>query len=449
MSAKLRLLCLCILVAIFLTGCGEDVAPPQTQTVPATGVASGTIGGSDFEIVFADAGDPNAPYSGPFTLRGTNVNYDETLGALLADLTIRNDTDQSYPLPVTLTFTRLLPGGVTVLNPDNDEHGAGAVIEFHFTNRDVIWGPGEESVPRTVQFSVEPDVAVAFTARLGIGEAPQGGTIAGVVYMDVNRNGERDSSEDGVPRQKLTLVHTGLSPATVIQVWETTTNVEGYFEFNDLRAGSYTLTKDTPTGVENTTPSVMYVLLTERGGAVTDFLEAEFGCIIPHEFYWFRRGDFVRVKGIFGDIPFHIFATETAHTRCWPPFRDCEPADPDCPCFKYEAMLRGPVTRLPSDDRPVIEVMGVPVWIAPAGAPNVDYSIDPETLEVGDQVETELDYGFDGSLIARTLHEWTGEKSEVHGTVESSFMGHSEAPPEITVLGVRIFYPEPAPLSGK
>jgi hypothetical protein len=108
-------------------------------------------------------------------------------------------------------------------------------------------------------------------------------------------------------------------------------------------------------------------------------------------------------------------------------------------------MFRGPVTKLPGDDRPVIEVMGVPVWVAPFGSEHVDYSIDPKDLEVGDMVETKLGFAIDGSAMAETLHEWAGDHVEVHGGVAWSFTGHSEAPPEIRVYGVRIIRPEPAP----
>jgi hypothetical protein len=429
-----------------LPGCSGDTTAPERLGETTTGVASGVIGDTNFEIKFANAGDPNAPFEGPFVLRGTNLHYDDAIGALVVDFTVLNDGDGTYPLPVTLTFTRLLPSGVTVLNPDNDEHGPGAMIQFHFTNRDLVWSPGEESQPRTTEFGVDENVAVAFTARLDIGTPPEGGTISGIVYADGNLNGEYDSWEKGLPRIHLLLEQDGPAPDAIVQRWEAITNLEGRFEFKGLRAGLYTLTEEVPAGVEPTTPTVMHILLDEQNGEVTDFTEADFGNIIPHDYFWFRLGDYVRVKGIFGDIPYHVFATETEHTRCLLPFRDCDPSDPDCPCYSHEAMFRGPVTKLPGDDRPVIEVMGVPVWVAQFGSEHVDYSIDPKNLEVGDMVETELSFFIDGSATAKTLHEWTGEHVEVHGTVQWSFLGHSEALPEIRVHGVRIFHPEPAPL---
>jgi hypothetical protein len=446
MFARVCAIGLCCIVIATLSGCGGDTTAPRAPAATAIGLASGVIGDSDFEIQFDNAGDPNAPFEGPFILRGTNLYYDDAIGALVVDFTIRNGGTGTYPLPVTMTFTRLLPDGVTVLNPDNDEHGPGAMIEFHFTNRDLVWSPGEESQPRTVQFGVDENVAVAFTSRLDIGIPPEAGTISGIVYMDGNLNGEHDPAELGLPRMHLTLEHNGATPDIVVQRWEAITDLEGRFEFAGLRAGHYTLTEEVYAGVEPTTPTVMHILLSEQNGEVTDFTEADFGCIVPSDFYWFRRGDFVRVKGIFGDFPFGIFATETEHTRCTLPFRDCDPADPGCPCYSDEAMFRGPVTRLPVDDRPVIEVMGVPVWVAEFGSEHVDYTIDPEDLVVGDMIETELMFFLDGSAGAKTLHEWTGDHVEVHGTVEWSFTGHSEAPPEIRVLGVRVFHPEPAPL---
>ena len=452
MRNRIRAFSFCCLVFAMLPGCSGDTTTPENPVPAATGVASGVIGDSDFEIRFADAGSPNAPYEGPFVLRGTNLHYDADAGVLVVDLTVRNDSDDDLPLPVTLTFTRLLPDGVTVENPDNDEHGAGAMIVFHFTDRDVVWSPGEESQPRTVEFGVDEGVSIGFTVRLDVGTPPSGGAISGVVFFDGNRNGEQEASEPGLASMQLELVHDGPSPETVVQMWRALTDESGHFEFPGLRAGSYTLTKTVFRGTEPTTPTVLHILLTESDGVVGSFDEADFGCIVPPDFYWIRPGDYVRVKGTFYEIPYRIFGEGTELVRCRPPFVDCEPVDPDCPCSGGVQMLRGPVTNLPEDGYNAIEVMGLPMWVAVFGSDEVDYSIDPKSLEVGDLVETEIWFAIDGTAIARTLHEWTGDHVEVHGTVRTSFRGHSEALPQImlfgngnTIPGVKVIFPYGGP----
>ncbi|HXS10160.1 MAG TPA: hypothetical protein VN852_09255, partial [Candidatus Krumholzibacteria bacterium] len=136
-------------LALALASCSDDTAkPPSTQNHADI---HGRIAGDDFEYDV----DPGDPGSGPFVLRGRNLHYNDEDGALVVDLSVLNRGDVAQTEPIGLTFIRLDPDGVTVLNPDNDVHDDGGAILFHFANDDGFWTPGEASLPRTVEFGVD------------------------------------------------------------------------------------------------------------------------------------------------------------------------------------------------------------------------------------------------------------------------------------------------------
>jgi hypothetical protein len=230
------ILALLLVGILALAGCSDDAAAPSTGGGTQGGVFGGEISG-DFDIVLETALGRDYPLQGPFVIRGRNVRYED--GALVVDLSVLNRGEVPHPLPVGLTFLQLLPEGVTVLNPDNDEHGAGAAIVFEFENEDLMWTPGEESLPRETRFGVDEGVAIAFFARLDIGMDPDGGAIGGVVWFDRNENGMMDDGEPGlggVPMVLETERADSLSMRPDIRR-ETKTNPDGTYRFDGLPAG--------------------------------------------------------------------------------------------------------------------------------------------------------------------------------------------------------------------
>jgi len=71
--------------------------------------------------------------------------------------------------------------------------------------------------------------------------------VSGFVFVDENMDGEVDAVEVGVEGTKLTLTGTDDLGQTVSQ--ETTTDRFGYYEFNDLRPGTYIVTQAQPDGL--------------------------------------------------------------------------------------------------------------------------------------------------------------------------------------------------------
>ncbi len=71
-------------------------------------------------------------------------------------------------------------------------------------------------------------------------------SLSGYVYVDLNNNGIKDANEPPIPGTTITLTGTndlGIAVRVVIQ-----TNTAGYYQFNNLRPGSYTIAETQPSG---------------------------------------------------------------------------------------------------------------------------------------------------------------------------------------------------------
>jgi uncharacterized repeat protein (TIGR01451 family) len=70
------------------------------------------------------------------------------------------------------------------------------------------------------------------------------GGLSGFVYLDANNNGVKDQGENGLPGVQLTLAGTNDQGSPVSQT--ITTDPTGFFQFNNLRPGTYSLTEMPP-----------------------------------------------------------------------------------------------------------------------------------------------------------------------------------------------------------
>ena len=71
-------------------------------------------------------------------------------------------------------------------------------------------------------------------------------TIAGTVYVDANNNGLQDAGEDPIPGVQLTLSGTDSLGNSVSAT--ATTDASGNYLFDNLAAGTYTVTQTQPVG---------------------------------------------------------------------------------------------------------------------------------------------------------------------------------------------------------
>ena len=99
--------------------------------------------------------------------------------------------------------------------------------------------------------SQDPDPAVDGTTTINVtstvtnldfGFAPPPASIAGVVYEDLNNNGVQDGGEGPIPGATITLTAADGSTQTAI------TDGSGAYLFDDLPAGTYSVTETQPAG---------------------------------------------------------------------------------------------------------------------------------------------------------------------------------------------------------
>lgn len=263
-------LVLCLLVgSLVAVGCsdGPVTPPPGDDTNIHVDLAPN---GTDFSVKLDAVDTPQGLVRGPFLLRGRNLHYDDEVGALVVDLTITNNGETTFVMPVSITFFRILPEGTLILNSPDD----GPTFYFDFANDDLAWTPGEESFPLTVMFGVAPEVSVAFNAQIGVGGVHNDGRISGRVWFDENRNGLQDDGEGGLPGVPVKLDDGGPQENLHLAV----TDGDGRYAFGNLPAGAYEVrVHEVPGRMTSTTPSSLHVLLAPVGDGGGTFDAADFG----------------------------------------------------------------------------------------------------------------------------------------------------------------------------
>jgi hypothetical protein len=394
-----------ILVAAIVAGCSQEQLLQTTADSGRTTMVTVDMpaAGGEFSVTTPTSGGPE-PAPGPFVIHGRNLRYEEGVG-LVVDISLRNAGDHTHLTPVSLTFVDLLPPEVTILNADNGESGPGAAFTMELDPADGEWNPGEETLASPVQFGVERGVSVGFVARIDIGMEPGLGSIGGVVWNDLDRNGELDPGEAGLPGVAIGLTGDGHEPRRAV------TDPRGTYRFDGLDSGLWVVTKGPRDDTEPTTPTEVHVLLVEEDGDVGDFLMANFGCIAARDDSTaLRVGDWVEVTGEFMREPDRIEAQEV----------EVEGGDVDAAVDSAE--LRGPVTGI-ADDQNALAIMGTRVSFGDGPV-----EIDPpnqcgeklEDLEEGSRVRVRVGSPPDGEkpLPGTSLRCWNGSPEKISGAVE-------------------------------
>jgi hypothetical protein len=408
MRKILSLLILAVAISLFVY-CGDDATQPPS--VANDGTVHGQIKDTAFEYEI-NGGEPGDPTAGPFLLRGSNVHYNDEDGALVVNLTVLNRGSVTQHEPIGLTFIRIDPDGVTVLNPDNDVHDDGAAIVFHFENDDNLWTPGEASLPRTVEFGVDKGASIAFIARLDIGAPVDGGAIAGRVWNDANKDGVMQDTEGGLPNVGVYLYpFTGDDNTTPKPEFGfTPTDGEGHYAFHHLPAGGYVVSiAPSTTTLLPTTPTEIHVVLVQTDDGVSSYRGANFGAVGP--IMPPPTSDHVHATGLFypRDV---LYAMTLERFLCPndsipPPVTTDLPVNDDC----IGGRLRGAITEI-APERNSFRVMAT--WM---------FAINgiPGDLKVGSRVDVHVQQG-PGPLawVADAIAPWNGPGDEIIGRVDAA-----------------------------
>lgn len=214
-------------------------------TVPAGGSANAqfgdqqqaTIGGT----VFNDADGSTIQDAGEPGLAGVTVELLNATGAVVATAV----TDASG----TFSFTSVAPGSYTVREIDP--------LAFASTT------------PNAVGVTLPP----GGSASAQFGDQQQG-TIAGVVFNDLNGDGESSATEPGLGG-----VTVELRNASGAVVATTTTLADGTYRFSGVPPGAYTVVEIDPAGFGSTTANSVPVTLPAGGTASASFGDQPVGSV--------------------------------------------------------------------------------------------------------------------------------------------------------------------------
>ncbi len=267
--SRLHLLIGFLILLLAAVGCSDDPVTPHAGDENSIRVDLDPDG-ADFTIKLESVSTPDSLVRGPFLLRGYDLHYDDAVGALVVDLTITNNSPATFLDPVVITFFRIIPEGTLIFNAPNGS----PTFEFQFANDDLWWTPGEESLPLTVMFLVEPEVSVAFNGQISVGGVQDEGRISGRVWEDMNQNGIMDPDEPGLPGVPIALDNGG--PEEILHM--AMTDRMGRYVFRGLEAGTYEVRVHiAPPGMFSTTPSATHVLLASFGGGGGSITDVDFG----------------------------------------------------------------------------------------------------------------------------------------------------------------------------
>lgn len=457
MFRRIPLILVLMATVCLMVACSGDNDPgrPASGDESLSAVLSGAVPGdlADFEISAALGKGSGGPDSGALLVRGRNIAYDAEAGVLTLDFSVVNDGDTDYPEPVALAFMQLLPTGVTVLEADNGETGPGATFAFGFENKDGVWTPGEESLPRAMKFVVDAGVSVGFMGRIDVGMSLLGGAIGGMVWNDADEDGEIDDGEEGEPGVSVALYGgegTAAGPLGTVE-----TAVDGTYRFDGLDAGYYTVVRMARDGLMGTTPAEMGVILVEADGTVSDFLLANFGVVSGDEPGGddISVGDYIHAKGEYAADPHRLVAEIYSVCFCDDVQDkdrdgdddgdddyddDCdEDCDEDCDdgCRENDCwgLLAGPVTGFSREDHSV-EIMGTPVYFTEkCDWDEVEHGLRLRVKAARDQDAQDADV-----VACGRVKWWNGNRDRISGFVQEVVRGDDDRIMGVVVLNTYV-----------
>jgi hypothetical protein len=256
-----------IFTLVFLAACND----PQAPAPGAPADLAGSFQGGTLEFKLESAGQATS-----LVLVATDLQFDPATEHLRAQVAVRNDGTDSLPGPQSIVVFDFVPSGVRPLNAlCAGEDPAAPLRGCAFDHRgtygdDGILSPGETSTPVEWILLDPHGDAFSFHAQIGPREAGPG-IIAGVVFADRDRDGQRDAGEAGIAT---VAVHLHGSAGAQDAV----TDAAGRYLFEITDPGIYTVLVQPPAGSRPTSPLPLAITILRRAdGSLTSFGRGDIG----------------------------------------------------------------------------------------------------------------------------------------------------------------------------
>ncbi|MDO6514854.1 SdrD B-like domain-containing protein [Neptuniibacter sp. 2_MG-2023] len=242
------------------TGTAGSAANPTNITSQITGIVlnddggsaevSGATGNNFAEVVpstlsgyvFKDENNNGIKNGADTGLIGETIELLDSGDNVIASTT--TDSEGFYE------FTDLAPGTYSIRQPNQPDSTANGITTAGTVSNGGTTGSVSAitAVPSQISTIVLPPNTTVSDNNFA--EIPDSGRISGKVFVDYDNNGSPNSSDNGINGQTINLTGTDINGNPVNET--TTTDNEGNFTFDDLPAGSYTLTQpDQPADTTN------------------------------------------------------------------------------------------------------------------------------------------------------------------------------------------------------
>lgn len=266
------------LLALALFGaCGDPQAPTSDTSDGAKFHGSYDSGGGvlEFRLETANGGGE------ALRLLASDLHFDPASGELHVQVSIRNSGLETLRGPRGILIGSCDPSTVWPTNaeplPCPKCVTCPCPFPFVFVHAntygdDGMLSPGETSTPVEWIFSDPAGESFSFQAAPQMENGPQGGTISGAVFVDMDADGRHQNVEPGIPGVIVMLVHGDRKDAA-------TTDSAGGFAFPITEPGLYEVVRTPGAECVPTTPLRLQVFIVRRpDGTISSYTGADFGC---------------------------------------------------------------------------------------------------------------------------------------------------------------------------
>jgi hypothetical protein len=255
-------------LVLVLPSCSDT---PTDTSPPDESITHGTVdpdGDTDFLLGAVNAG----PAGGRVEVWVSNLTVEPTEASF--DAVILNVSETDITGPMDFIITEIRPDVVEASNPD--EIGPdGPVYDFSDdVGEDRILSVGEASAPVAMVFAWPEPMSFAIGFRVDVGDSVESGAVSGVVFHDLNENGEYEPNvEPGIPG-----IVVDLMPSEHEVLYRRETDRTGAYVFEGLDPDVYKAEAHPGPNMRPTTPNPLIVTLVRRpDGTVSDLQGVNFG----------------------------------------------------------------------------------------------------------------------------------------------------------------------------